>query len=82
MTYRTASLQADRPAVGDATAPPICRRLFAIDQAADFAGVPVSQICHWIRIGKLEPYHLGGGRVGIDEVALADCLSAPDSVRP
>ena len=80
MTYHTATLPADRPEVGSVT-PPICRRLFSINQAADFAAVPVSQICRWIRIGKLEAHRLGG-RVRIDEVELADCLSAPDSMRP
>ena len=68
MSHRTATPRADRPE--DATAPPICRRLFAIDQAADAADVPVQQIWHWIRIGKLEAYHLGGGRLRIDECDL------------
>ena len=49
---------------------PIVRRLFEITQAADFAGVPVQEICHQIRIGKLKVYHLGGGRVRIDEADL------------
>ena len=81
MTYRTATLQADR-AEGGATAPPNCRRLFAIDQAADFAAVPVQQICHWIRVGKLAAYHLGGGRVRIDEAELADCLADSRGPQP
>jgi excisionase family DNA binding protein len=79
MTYRTASPQADRPEVESGAAPPRCWRLFSIEQAADFAGVPVQQIFRWIRIGKLEAYHLGGGRVRIDEMELADCISSPDS---
>ena len=79
MTYRTATLETDPPAAGGATARPNCWRLFSIDQAADFAGVPVQQIYRWIRIGKLEAYHLDGGRGRVDELELADCLSAPDS---
>ena len=62
-------------------AKPICRRLFDVGQAADFAGVPVQVICRWIRMGKLEAYHLGGGRFRIDEVELADLISSPDSDR-
>ena len=46
MKDRTATPGGDR--LEDATAPPICRRLFAIDQAADAADVPVQQIWHWI----------------------------------
>jgi excisionase family DNA binding protein len=82
MTYRTANPQADRPGVEGATAPPNCWRLFSIQQAADFAGVPIQQILRWIRIGKLEAYHLGDGRVRVDELELADCLSAPASTWP
>ena len=63
-------------------AKPICRRIFDVGQAADFAGVPVRVICRWIRMGKLEAYHLGGGgRVRIDEVELADLISSADSDR-
>ena len=79
MTYRMASPLADRPGVEGATAPPNCWRLFSIQQAADFAGVRVQQIRRWIKIGKLEAYHLDGGRVRIDELELADCLSSPAS---
>ena len=65
-----------------AVAASICHRLFSIEQAADFAGVPVRVICRWIRMGKLEAYHLGGGgRVRIDEVELADLISSADSDR-
>ena len=49
---------------------PTVRRLFDIEQAADFAGLPVGEICYQIRIGKLKVYHLGGGRVRIDEADL------------
>jgi hypothetical protein len=70
MKDRTATPSGDRLEDGAATAPPICRRLFAIDQAADAADVPVQQIWHWIRIGKLKAYHLGGGRLRIDECDL------------
>jgi hypothetical protein len=57
-----------RPERAGTRAKPICRRLFDLEQAADFAGVPVQAICRWIRMGKLAAYHLGGGRVRIDEV--------------
>jgi len=77
-----ATATGDRPADGGATAPPICRRLFSIEQAADFAGVPVQEIWRQIRIGKLKVYHLGGGRVRIDEVGLAERISSADSKRP
>jgi excisionase family DNA binding protein len=66
----TATATGDRPADGGATAPSICRRLFSIEQAADFAGVPVQEIWRRIRMGKLKVYHLGGGRVRIDEADL------------
>ena len=71
----------DRPERAGTAAKPICRRLFGLEQAADFAGVPARVICRWIRMGKLEAYHLGGSRVRIDEVELADLISFPDSER-
>jgi hypothetical protein len=49
---------------------PAVRRLFDITQAADFAGVPVQEICRRMRIGTLKAYHLGAGRVRIDEADL------------
>ena len=58
-----------------AAAKPVCRRLFSIDQAADFAGVPVQEIYRWIKARKLEAYVLQGG-IRIDEVELADCVSS------
>jgi hypothetical protein len=70
MKDRTATPSVDRLEDGAATAPPICRRLFAIDQAADAADVPIQQIWDWIKIGELEAYHLGGGRLRIDECDL------------
>lgn len=69
----------DRPERAGTAASPICRRLFDIEQAADFAGVPVRVIFRWIRMGKLEAYNLGGSRVRIDEVELADLISCADS---
>jgi excisionase family DNA binding protein len=72
----------DRPERTGTAAKPICRRLFDIEQAADFAGVPVRVICRWIRMGKLEAYHLGGARVRIEEVELADLIASADSDRP
>jgi hypothetical protein len=52
------------------TGGPTVRRLFDITQAADFAGVPIQEICCQIRFGKLKVYHLGGGRVRLDEADL------------
>jgi hypothetical protein len=60
---------------------PICHRLFSIDQAAEFAGVPVRLICNWIMTRKLEAYDLEGG-LRIDEVQLADCISRWTPKRP
>ena len=53
-----------------ATGWPTVRKLFDVQQAADFAGVPVQEIWFQIRIGKLQVYLLGGGRVRIDEADL------------
>lgn len=49
---------------------PTVRRLFDIEQAADFAGVPAQQIQYEIRAGRLKVHHLGDGRVRIDEADL------------
>ena len=49
---------------------PTVRRLFDIQQAADFAEVPVGEISYQIRSGKLRVYHLGDGRARIDEADL------------
>jgi hypothetical protein len=54
----------------------ICHRLFSIEQAADFACMPVERICHWIMIGKLREYRVHRGRIRIDELELTDLLSA------
>jgi len=62
-------------AANQAAAKPVCRRLFTIDQAADFAGVPVQEIYRWIKARKLEAYVLQGG-IRIDELELADCISS------
>jgi hypothetical protein len=77
MTCRTRP----RPDRGGVTDPPICRRLFSIKQAADFAGVQVSEICHWIESRGLEAYVLNG-QVRLDEVELANWLLSPDCRRP
>ena len=53
-----------------ATGWPNVRRLFSIEQAAEVAEEPVQEICRRIRIGKLKVYHLGDGRVRIDEADL------------
>lgn len=70
-----------RPDRAETAAKPVCCRLFDVEQAADFAGVPVRVIFRWIRMGKIEAHHLGGGRVRIDEVELADLISGTDSDR-
>jgi excisionase family DNA binding protein len=81
MKAQTATRHDDRPEVEGGVAPPNCWRLFSIQQAADFAGVPVQQILRWIRIGKVEAYHLGGGRVRIYELDLTELLRALRSRR-
>jgi hypothetical protein len=52
------------------TGRPTVRRLFDIQQAADVAEQPVGEICRRIRNGELKAYHLGAGRVRIDEADL------------
>ena len=49
---------------------PTVRRLYTVQQAADVAEASVEEICYWVRIGRLKAYHLGGGRVRIDEADL------------
>jgi len=75
-TYRRAT---DRVEHADAAAKPICRRLFSIEQAPDLADVAVQVIHRWIRMGELELYDLGGGRLRIEEVELADLITSPNS---
>lgn len=69
-----------RPDEGGGPAPPNCRRLFTIEQAADHAGVPTLMMRHWIGAGKLESYCLEGGRIRIDEIELAAFLQAAVAV--
>ena len=76
MTYGTEAHQATERPADARCAKPVCRRLFSVEQAAEFAGVPVEQIWCWIMTGKLEAYCLYAGRVRIDEVELATLLSA------
>jgi excisionase family DNA binding protein len=73
-TTRTKTKATDPANQAVTAAKPICRRLFSTHQAADFAGVPVQRIYRWIKTGKLEAYVLRG-RIRIDEVELADCIS-------
>jgi hypothetical protein len=80
-TSRTKAKTTDRVEHAGAAPDPICHRLFNIQRAADFADVPVQRICNWIRTRKLEAYVLAGG-IRIDEVELADCISAPASKQP
>jgi hypothetical protein len=80
-TSRTRAKSADRVEHAEAAPDPICHRLFNIQQAADFADVPVQRICHWIRTRKLEAYVLAGG-LRIDDVDLADCMWARPSKHP
>jgi hypothetical protein len=60
----------DRPEDKHTTGWPTVRRLFDIQQAADVAEQPVVEICRLIRNGTLKAYHLGAGRVRIDEADL------------
>jgi excisionase family DNA binding protein len=78
MTYQTSPGQTGH---AGAVAASICHRLFSIEQAADFAGVPVQVIRCWIRMGKLEAYRLGG-RVRVDEIELVDLLPSPEARQP
>lgn len=55
-------------------AEPICRRLFTIEQAAEFARVPGHWLCDWIMAGELKEYRLEGG-ARIDEVDLENFMS-------
>jgi excisionase family DNA binding protein len=80
-TSRTKAKDTDRPEHVGAAAKPICRKLFTIEQAADFAGVPMRVICRWIKTRKLRAYVLPTG-VRIDEVDLAHLLSCRESKRP
>lgn len=83
MTYRTRLGETtDRSEDGGATAPPVCLKMFTIDQAADFASVSVDKIRGWLLTRKLEQYDLGGGRIRIDELELADLLTSLESARP
>jgi excisionase family DNA binding protein len=76
MAYGTEAHQATERPVDAGSAEPVCRRLLSVEQAAEFAGVSVEQIWLWITTGKLKAYRLYAGRVRIDEVELADLLSA------
>lgn len=83
MTYRTRPGEAtDRSEDRGATAPPVCHKMFTIDQAAHFASVSVDKIRCWLLTRKLEAYDLGGGRIRIDELELADLLTSLESARP
>ena len=53
-----------------ATGWPTVRRLFTIEQAAELSEESVQEIYVRIRTGKLKAYHLGGGRVRIDDADL------------
>jgi hypothetical protein len=80
-TTRTKAKATDAATRTRATANPICRRLFSINQAAEVAGEPVQLIRRWIKTGKLEAYDLEGG-IRLDEVELADCISRWAPKRP
>ena len=54
---------------------PTVRRLFTIEQAADVSEEPIEEICRRIRSGELKVYHLGDGRVRIDEIDLLDHIT-------
>jgi hypothetical protein len=80
-TTRTKAKATDAATRTRTAANPICRRLFSIDQAAEFAGVPVRLIRRWIKTRKLEAYVLKGG-IRVDDVELADCISYWAPKRP
>jgi hypothetical protein len=80
-TPTTSTKASDAVYQAGAAVNPICHRLFSIDQAAEFAGVPARLILRWIKTRKLEAYDLEGG-IRIDEVELADCISSWAPKRP
>ena len=49
---------------------PTVRRLYTVQQAADVTEEPIEEIWRRIKRGELRVYHLGGGRVRIDETDL------------
>ena len=49
---------------------PTVRKLYTIEQAAEVSEESIEQICYQIKTGKLKAYHLGDGRVRIDEADL------------
>jgi hypothetical protein len=61
---------ADRLSDKDQTGWPTVRRLYTVQQAADVAEEPIEEICRRIRSGELKAYHLGNGRIRIDEADL------------
>jgi excisionase family DNA binding protein len=77
MTCRTEPRHTtDRREDARAAPKPICYRLFCIEQAAEVSETSIQQICHWIMAGELHAYRVHGGRFRIDEVELAELLSA------
>ena len=60
----------------------VCRKMFTIDQAADFAGVSTDKIRYWLITRKLEGYDLGGFRIRIDEEELTELLMSLESEHP
>lgn len=79
MTCRTKPLQsANRPEDRRGGIKLIRHRRFSFEQAAEFAGEPVTKIHHWIKTRKLNRYYpLGGGdrRPRVDEVELKNLLA-------
>jgi hypothetical protein len=63
----------------DRTATHDCDRL-NIEQAADFTPMPLQQICEWAIAHKLDAHRVCTG-FRLDELGLADLVSAPDSGR-
>lgn len=60
----------------DATGAPRCRRLFSIEQAAEYAGVLPKWVSHWIRTGRLGAYRGRDRQLRVDEVELKECLAS------
>ena len=58
-----------------ATGWPTVRKLYTIEQAADVSEESIEEICRRIRSGALKVYHLGDGRVRIDEIDLLDHIT-------
>lgn len=68
--------EAPRPADLEGAGAPTCRKWFSLEQALDYAGLPLDVIVHWTRIGRLKVHLADDGRPRIDQVELDRCLAS------